>query len=65
MITTNELFEYLQATSVETDYAGPESRLENYLNVSAAILDDSNPEAVRPSLFASCGCEPSSPACGF
>lgn len=62
-MTTPQLRELLERASTEMEYAGPESRLDGYVNVSAAVLEDAHSEASKPSLFASCGCTPQSPKC--
>lgn len=62
-MTTSQLLEHLESAGAEAEYAGPESRLDGYANLSAAVLEDTHPEASKPSLFASCGCTPQSPQC--
>jgi hypothetical protein len=58
-MTTSQLLEHLE--DAEAEYAGPESRLDDYVSLSAVVLEDGHPEASKPSLFASCGCTPQSP----
>jgi hypothetical protein len=60
-MTTSQLLEHLD--NAEAEYAGPESRLDDYMTLSAAVLEDGQLEASKPSLFASCGCTPQSPQC--
>lgn len=62
-MTTSQLLEFMESASPETEYAGPESRLDDYVNLSSTVLEDGHPEASKPSLFASCGCTPQSPQC--
>lgn len=60
-MTTSQLLDLLKGANAEPEYAGPESRLDSYINLSATVLEDAHPEASRPSLFASCGCAPPGP----
>jgi hypothetical protein len=62
-MTATQLLKSLEATGTETDYAGPESLLHDYVNVSATVLEDAHPEASKPSIAGSCGCTPQSPNC--
>jgi len=60
-MTTSQLLDALEVAGTNMDYAGPESRFDGYVSLSAAVLEGAHPEASRPSLFASCGCGPPSP----
>jgi hypothetical protein len=62
-MTATQLLESLEATSTATDYAGPESLLHGYVNLSATVLEDAHPEASKPSVAGSCNCTPQSPNC--
>jgi hypothetical protein len=60
-MTALDLLEVLKGVGDETEYAGPEERLDDYVSLSAMVLDDGHPEVSRPSVAGSCGCTPTSP----
>ncbi len=62
-MTATQLLESLEVSGTETDYAGPESRLDGYVNLSATVLEDADPKASKPSIAGSCNCTPQSPNC--